>query len=526
MLEPLLDQLADPMARLPDYLGGHMRLSLLALAAGLSISLPLGVLASRNKTLAGPALGVASVMQTIPSLALLALMVPLLGGTIGFAPAFIALTLYGVLPVLRNTIVALQGVAPPILEAARGVGMTRVQSLARVELPLALPTIVAGVRTATVWIVGTATLATPVGATSLGNYIFSGLQTRNWTTVVFGCIAAAVLALVLDQLIRQLEVAAARRQAPRALAAGAALVALIAGALAPTMIPRGGTAGAGRSAVFADDADAFGGEPVVIGSKSYTEQYILADVLAARLEAAGATVRRRENLGSTVVFDALVSGEVDVYVDYTGTLWANIMNRSEPIDRHRMYAETSAWLLETHGVLMLGRLGYENAYGFAVTQETAARLPARTIGALSSLDGLSIGSDPEFFARPEWTRVREAYGLAGAEQRNMDATFMYGAVRDGAVDAVTAYTTDGRIAAYDLVVLDDPAGALPPYDAVILLSPEAAARPAVARALAPLIGAIDVELMREANAAVDVERRRVSDAAALILERLEDRSGR
>src|SRR5881394_1606324 len=115
------------------------------------------------------------------------------------------------LPVLRNTITGLNGVDPAILEAAQGVGMTPRQSLFQVELPLALPVMMAGIRTAAVWVIGTATLSTPIGQTSLGNYIFAGLQTQNWVLVLFGCFAAAALALAVDQLLALIETGIARR---------------------------------------------------------------------------------------------------------------------------------------------------------------------------------------------------------------------------------------------------------------------------------------------------------------------------
>jgi len=511
-LQPLIEQL-------PAYLGGHIRLSLAAILSALAVSLPLGVLAARHRRIAGPALTAASVLQTIPGLALLALMVPLLGGVIGFLPAYVALTLYGILPVLRNTIVGLQGVDPGVREAARGVGMSPVQSLMRVELPLAAPTIVAGVRTASVWVIGAAVLATPVGATSLGNYIFSGLQTRNWAAVVFGCVCSAGLAILLDQMIRALQVSASSGKPLRAALAGLAMIAVPAAAI----LGAGWASGGPRQVAVSDGLQAgFGGEPVVIGAKSFTEQYILADAMQQRLEAAGAQVRRRDNLGSTVVFDALVSGEIDLYVDYTGTLWGNALGRDAPAPRAVMNAAVASWLYETHGVVSLGRLGFENAYGFAVSRALAEAHSLETIGDLARVDGLSVGADPEFFSRPEWERVRGLYGLSGVEQRSMDSTFMYAAARDGQVDAVTAYTTDGRILAYDLVVLEDPAGALPPYDAILLLSADAARRPAIARALSPLIGAIDADLMREANAVVEVERRGVGEAAGLILTHVPD----
>ncbi|MFZ0426646.1 MAG: ABC transporter permease, partial [Acidobacteriota bacterium] len=167
-------ELREQLALLPLYLGNHIRLSVLAILIGIAISLPLSILATRFRRLEWPLLSVANVLQTVPALALLAFMVPLLG-RIGFVPALIALVLYSMLPVVRNTITGIHQVDPSLIEAGKGLGMTDAQLLLRVELPLAAPTILAGIRIAVVWVVGIATLSTPVGAPSLGNYIFSGL---------------------------------------------------------------------------------------------------------------------------------------------------------------------------------------------------------------------------------------------------------------------------------------------------------------------------------------------------------------
>lgn len=511
--------LAERFAELPDLLSAHVILSLAAILTGIAISVPLGILVAQRARTASIALSLASVIQTIPGLALLALMVPLLGGTIGFWPAFVALMLYSVLPILRNTIVGLQGIDPQVREAARGVGLTDRQRLWQIELPLALPVIVAGLRTATVWVVGAATLATPVGAPSLGNYIFAGLQTRNWVSVLFGCLFAAGLAILLDQMIRMLEIAARDRRRGLAAVVGVALAVLALASIAPRFVDLGG-AGAGPSAADTADAD-LAGAHIVVGAKAFTEQYILAELIERRLTAAGARVERRDNLGSTIAFDALASGEIDVYVDYTGTIWATVMDRPRPVERQRMLAEMTGWLYREHGVLALGPLGFENAYGFAMTREGAAALGARSLADLTPhAANLSVGGDPEVFSRSEWLATRDTYGLSGIETRAMDSTFMYSAVRDGQVDIISAYTTDGRIAAFDLVVLDDPRGVLPPYDAVILLSPEAAARPGLSAALAPLVGAIDADAMREANRQVDLDRQTPAQAALWLDERL------
>src|SRR5581483_3610246 len=218
-------RLAAAFSLLPEYLGWHVLLSFSALALGVAISLPLAVAASRSARLRWPLLAAASLIQTIPSLALLALFYPLLlalsaltkaalgqgFSALGFLPSLLALTLYSMLPILRNGAAGILGVDPAIREAADGVGMTPRQKLVQVELPLAAPVIMAGVRTAAVWTIGAATLSTPVGQTSLGNYIFAGLQTENWVFVLFGCAASAGLALVADQLLGLAEIAARRR---------------------------------------------------------------------------------------------------------------------------------------------------------------------------------------------------------------------------------------------------------------------------------------------------------------------------
>ena len=515
------ENFAERWAELPHLLSGHVLLSLAAIFVGMAISVPLGIYAAPRPRLAGGVLNIAGVIQTIPGLALLALMVPLLGGMIGYWPAFLALMLYSILPILRNTIVGLQGVNASVREAARGLGMTTSQRLWRVELPLCLPVIVAGLRTSVVWVVGAATLATPVGASSLGNYIFAGLQTRNWLSVLFGCVFAAGLAIVFDQMIRLLEIAARTRR--RGLAGGVAIaLALVVGlSLVPVLVP------ASAPAVSADSGSnapaSLAGQTISIGAKAFTEQYILAALMQDVLEDAGAVVERRDNLGSTIAFDALRSGEIDVYIDYTGTIWATVMQRPQAAQRHLMLAEMTAWLHARHGILTLGRLGFENAYGFAMIRARASQLGVDSLADLAPFAGeLTVGGDPEVFVRSEWVGTRDAYGLGAMRTRAMDSTFMYVAVRDGQVDLISAYTTDGRIAAYDLLVLDDPAEILPPYDAVILLSPRAAAMPGLAEALAPLIGAIDGDAMRGANRLVDLEHQTPIQAAAWLSTRLGD----
>ena len=502
------DQILAAWKLLPDYLLPHIALSAAALALGIGIGLPLAILAVRKPAWRGPLLGVASLIQTIPGLALLAIFYPVLLAlssvtkpafgfdlpALGFLPSVLALSLYAILPVLRNGVAGLTGVDPAIREAAKGVGMTPRQSLLRVEAPLAAPVVMAGIRTSAVWTIGAATLATPVGQTSLGNYIFTGLQIENWVFVAFGCVASAALAIVVDRLLALIETGAERRDARR-IGAGLALLAL----------------GTCLAVVGGRNARA----DYELGAKNFSEQFILADLMASRIERTGATTAMREGLGSAVAFRALANNEIDAYVDYTGTLWANVLGRTDVLPREELLAQLTAQLREKYGVVVLGALGFENAYGLAMKRARATSLGIADDAALGrQASSLVLGADLEFLHRPEWARLQSVYGLQFRETKAYDPTFMYRALGDGIVDVISAFTSDGRIVENDLVVLPDPKGALPSYDAVILLAPKRADDARLVDALRPLISRIPVEAMRRANLAVDRDAGKMTPANA------------
>jgi osmoprotectant transport system permease protein len=501
------ERLAAALALLPGYTAQHVLVSAVALALGIAISLPLAIVASRRPRLRFAVLAAASLVQTIPGLALLALFYPLLLGlsaltgrlfgfgvpALGFVPSVLALTVYSMLPILRNGVTAMLGVERAYVEAADGVGMTPRQKLFRVELPLAAPVIMAGIRTAAVWTIGMATLATTVGQTSLGNYIFSGLQTENWIFVLVGCAAVVVLALIVDQALAAIEAAAVGRSVRRA--------ALGAGVLAVGTV----------AAAFA----ALGPAPAAyaIGAKNFSEQFILADVMAQRLAATGHEVTRKDGLGSAVIFRALAGNDIDVYVDYSGTLWTNVLARRDSPPRETMLAELTRELAERYGVTVLGALGFENAYALAMRRDRATGIA--TIADLAPrAPRLTLGADLEFLSRPEWTALKGAYGLAFAQEKSFNPTFMYRALLDGSADVISAFSSDGRIAADNLVVLADDRHAIPAYDAVILVSPRRRDDAVLRHALMPLVGAIGVARMREANYMVDRDTDKATVATA------------
>jgi len=344
----------------------------------------------------------------------------------------------------------------------------------------------AGIRTAAVWTIGAATLSTTVGQPGLGDLIFAGLQTQDWTLVLIGCLASAALALIADALLGLIALGLAKR---RRLAVWTGLV-LLAGGIIAAALPRLLPAPAR--------------DTVVIGAKNFSEQYILARLIGERLNAAGYAVEYREGLGSAVIFRALAAGDIDVYVDYSGTLWTNEMKRGDAPERGAMIAAIGDWTRRDHGVALVGPLGFENAYALAMRGADAKRLGLRTIDDLARASpNMTLGADLEFLDRPEWAMLRNAYPLRFAAQRAYSPTFMFRALASGQADVISAFSSDGRIAAMKLAVLADPKGAIPGYDALLLAAPQRAGDARFLAAIRPLVNAIPVETMREANYRVD-----------------------
>lgn len=495
---------------LPAKLAAHLGVSAAALLLAILIAVPAVMAMVARPGLRRPVLGLASVIQTVPALALLALFYPVLLvlGTVtqrlagfgipalGLLPSLLALAMYALLPLLRGGADGLASVPDGVLEAADGIGMTRRQRLWQVELPLAATIIIGGLRTAVVWTIGAATLATTIGQPSLGDLIFAGLQTEDWTLVLVGCLAAAGVTIIADFALGQVERGVGERRRGRIWAGLGILLALGVAALLPALT-----------------APASTGRPIVIGAKNFGEQFILAELLRSRLAADGRAVTVKSGLGSAVVFRALAAGDIDVYVDYSGTLWNGVLGRTDVLPRDRLLPILGRELKAQHKVDMLGSLGFENAYALAMKRADAERLGVRTLDDLARVaPRLRLATDLEFQARAEWAALQRSYGLRFARLRAYSPTQMVQALKIDDADVITAFSSDGRIAADDLVVLADPRGALPTYDAVLLVAPGRAAL--LGPVLKPLIGRIDVMTMRAANWRVDRDAAKQSPAAA------------
>lgn len=479
--------------------------TLVAILAGV----PAGILAAHRPRVGRPLIGIASVAQTVPSLALLGFLlpVPLIGG-VGPRAAIVALIVYALLPIVRTTAAGLQSVDRAVIEAGVAMGMTPRQLLWMVELPLALPSIVAGIRVATVVGVGTATIAAAIGAGGLGEYIFRGLSMVDSTVILAGAIPAAVMALVADAslgwLERRLSPGRGRRlRAPALLGLVAALAVLV--------------AIVGRAVAVSPPAG------VVIGSKNFSEQVVLGELLAQAIEREGVPVTRKLNLGGTFICDrAIRSGDIDAYVEYTGTALTAILH--EPVggsaaNDPEVVLQRVRDQYSRVGLTVLPPLGFNNTFAILVRRDDASALGLRTIGDLQRMASRwTPGFGYEFVEREDGYRgLAAAYGLDFTHPpRVMDLTLVYRALSSGQVDVVAGDATSALIDALGLTVLADDRQYFPPYHAVPVVRTAVLLRvPAVRRAVEGLAGRVSEADMRAMNHAVDVAHR---DVAATVRE--------
>jgi osmoprotectant transport system permease protein len=485
----------------------HLFLVGVSTGIAILIGVPLGIALTRRPALSKPILGFANVMQTVPSLALFGFLIPLniylfhvrIVGGIGARTAIAALALYGLLPIIRNTFIGIQGVDPAIREAGKGLGMTDRQLLFQVEIPLALGVIIAGVRVATVIAVGTATIAAAIDAGGLGRYIFRGLRMNDNTLILAGAVPAAAMALAADFFLGWVENlfgrGAGARLGRRRVALAAALVFTLSLAVWAVVSFRSGAA-SGR---------------ITVGSKDFTEQIILGEIIAQTIESkTGLRVERRFDLGGNLAHDALVAGEIDLYVEYTGTALTAILKLPPISDAKEVYRRVKEEYAARYGLEWSEPLGFNNTFAILVRGGDAQRLKLRAISDASPYaPKWRAGFGQDFMSRPDgYEGFARAYGLKFLQVREMDLSLTYRALADGQVDMIAGNSTDGLIARLGLAQLEDDRSYFPPYDAVPVARRAALENyPEVGAALKSLGGAISVEEMRRMNLAVDGERR-------------------
>lgn len=479
----------------------HIQLSVLSLVIACLIAIPLGIYLSRNRRASEVSIGATSVIQTIPSLALLGLLIPLVG--IGTVPSVIALVLYALLPIVRNTYTGLIEVDPSIKEAARACGMTPGQSLRKVELPLALPVMMAGVRTAMVLIIGTATIAALIGAGGLGSIILLGIDRNDNNLLILGAIPAALLALLFDFLLRQTEIASGKRQKGRLFAALGLILVLI---LTPFALNR------------AEKPD------LTVAGKLGVEPEIIMNMYKLLIEEeSDLNVAVKPNFGKTTfVYEALKSEEIDLYLEFTGTVLASLTNEKPESNESEAVFEQAKAGLEKQELSLLEPMAYNNTYAVAVPRKIAEQYDLKTISDLQVVaNELTAGFTLEFKDRQDgYKGIQEKYGVNFKEVVTMEPKLRYKAIEAGDVQVIDAYSTDPEIAKYDMIVLEDDEKLFPPYQGAPLLRTETLEKyPEIGKALEQLSGKITDEEMSAMNEEVAYGGKSASEVAEAYLKK-------
>jgi osmoprotectant transport system permease protein len=492
----------------------HIFLVFVSTGLAILIGVPLGILLTRIKSLQTPILGFANIMQTVPSLALFGLLIPIpyLGG-IGARTAVIALALYALLPVIRNTVTGIAGIDPKVREAAVAMGMTGGQILKMVELPLAAPVMLTGIRVAVVISVGVATVAAAVGAGGLGTYIFRGLRQNDNNLLLAGAFFSAVLALVADFALGQFERSFEIKE--RASAGRRKLVAGLAGALIAVVVVAGLLPG------FSGAAEGSGNK-VVVGSKDFTESVILAEILAKALEKRGVSVTRQLELGGNLAHDGLLAHQIDVYPEYTGTAYTAILKHKPVSDAQAVYDQTKAEYAEKFGLVVGPSLGFSNGFAILVRGDVGRKNNLKTISdAVPLARNWQAGFGQDFMSREDgYPGFSRGYGFNFARQpREMDLSLTYRALASGELDIIAGNETDGLIAALDLFQLADDRHYFPPYQAVFIARRDTPA--VLGEVLDKLAGAISTDEMRRLNYEVDGNKRAPKEVAAEWVRKLE-----
>lgn len=469
----------------------HIELTVFSVIISILIGIPIGILITRVKKLSSPVIAIANIAQAIPSLALLGFLIPLLG--IGSKPAVVMVILYSLLPIIKNTYTGLSNINPDMIEAAKGMGMTEAQILKMVQIPLALPIIMAGIRISAVTAVGLMTIAAFVGAGGLGFMVFTGVQSVNNYMILAGAIPACILALLMDFVIGKIEKAVTKTGTKKI---SKKVKIIICAVLCLSLI--GGT-----TFHYVNKKD-----KIVIGGKNYTEQTILVNMIGKMIEEnTDLKVEIKPNLGGTsVMFSAIKAGELDIAVEYTGTALVNIMKKETLNDPDKVYQIVKDYYSKEYNIDWLKPLGFNNTYALAVKQDTAKKYNLETISDLAKIsNNLGFSCTMEFTNRPDtYKPLKDVYGVNFKDISAVDGGLRYTAVEEKKADVLDAFSTDGLLKQFNLKVLKDDKKIFPPYYAAPIIRQDTLEKhPELKNILNKLEGKLNDEDMMELNYKVD-----------------------
>ncbi|MGQ7308512.1 ABC transporter permease/substrate-binding protein [Streptococcus suis] len=478
----------------------HLRISLLALIIAIAIAVPLGLILSSKKRLTEWSLQITGIFQTIPSLALLGLFIPFMG--IGTLPAVVALVIYAIFPILQGTLTGLGEIDPSLEEAATAFGMNKWEKLKKFKLALAMPILMSGIRTASIMIIGTATLAALVGAGGLGSFILLGIDRNDSALILIGAVSSAVLAVLFGYGIRLLQ-----DKKPKTILLALLVTLFTVGASYVPMLN-------------------FSTKQLVIAGKLGAEPEILINMYKLLIEdRTDIKVEIKPNFGKTsFLYEALKSGSIDIYPEYTGTITSTLLKNS-PTDLstnpEEVYTYAKEAILEQDGLMYLAPMAFQNTYALAVTEDYAQKNGIEKISDLAKVQQTAVaGFSLEFNDREDGNiGLKNLYNLQ-LNVKTMEPALRYEAIKSGNVQIIEAYSTDSKVVTYKLKILEDDKQLFPPYQAAPLLSKETLEKyPELEQVLGVLAGNISTEEMTQMNYAVDVEGKSAEQVAREYLEK-------
>ena len=472
----------------------HIQLSFISLFISVLIAVPLAIFLTNHKKLASPIIQITAIFQTIPSLALLGLMIPLVG--IGKVPAVIALFIYALLPILRNTYTGLTDIDPSIVEAADAMGMSRLRKLIKVEIPIAMPVIMAGIRNAMVLIIGTATIASLIGAGGLGSLILLGIDRGNNYLILLGAIPAAILAVGFDYLLSFFERTSFKKTLTML---GTATVIILAFLIIPL--------------ISGEDKE------ITIAGKLGSEPEIIMNMYKELIESnTDLSVNLKPNMGKTTfVFNALKSGEIDLYPEFTGTILATFLNEeAQSTNENEVYEQARKGLEEEYDMALLEPMSFNNTYTVAVTSDLANEYDLNKISDLKAIeDEVQVGFTLEFTDRQDgYLGIQDLYNINFENLTTMEPKLRYSAIETVDINLLDAYSTDSEIEEYGLVTLEDDKNLFPPYQgAPLLLNTTLEEYPESEEVLNKLSGQVTDDEMRKMNYEVNVNDKTPQEVA-------------
>ena len=476
-------------------LGQHLQLSLLTLLLAIFLAVPLAIYLSSRKRATNWVLQLAGIFQTIPSMALLGLFIPIMG--IGTLPALTALVIYAIFPILQNIITGLQGIDPSLEEAGVAFGMTKWERLKKFEIPLAMPVIMSGIRTAAVMIIGTATLAALIGAGGLGSFILLGIDRNNASLILIGALSSAFLAIAFNLLLKWMEKAKLRT----IFAAFAVMVIGLGVSYTPSLLAKPEK------------------ENLIIAGKLGPEPEILANMYKILIEEkTDMTVTVKPNFGKTTfLYEALKKGDIAIYPEFTGTVTESLLKPTPQVnhDPEAVYQAARDGIKKQDNLALLKPMAYQNTYAVAVPKKISQEYGLKTISDLKKVEGqLKAGFTLEFNDREDGNKgLQKVYGLH-LQVSTMEPALRYQAIQSGDIQITDAYSTDAELARYDLVVLQDDKQLFPPYQGAPLMKESLLKKhPELEGILNQLAGKITAEQMSQMNYQVGVEGKSANQVA-------------